>query len=177
MHWMEYLFHACGRLKEAQEIQEKMLEVRRHTLGEEHPDTLTALEKRTLGEEHPDTLRSMESLAITYEELGGRLKEAQEFREKVLEARRCTLGEDHGDPAGAMYDLALTLHNLERLDEAISLMEDAACSYVRIYGSDHSETKDTERVAKQWKDEIKQDDRGADSTYREGVEDSDEAAE
>ncbi|KAI5791509.1 P-loop containing nucleoside triphosphate hydrolase protein [Pyronema domesticum] len=168
-----------GRLKEVQELEEKVLEVRRRTLGEEHPDTLRDMQclaitykelggrlkevqeleekvlevrRRTLGEEHPDTLRDMQCLAITYKELGGRLKEVQEFEEKVLKVRRRTLGRDHPDTADAMYNLALTLYDVERTEEAISLMEEAACSYVRIYGSDHSHTKDVEQLAKRWKD-------------------------
>jgi tetratricopeptide (TPR) repeat protein len=97
----------------------------------------------------------MQNLAITYRDLGGRLKEVQELEEKVLEVRRRTFGQDHRDTADGMYNLALTLHNVERLEEAISLMEQAACSYIRIYGSDHSSTKNAERFAKQWKDRIK----------------------
>jgi superfamily II RNA helicase len=50
-----------GRLEEVQKLEEKVLEVRRHTLGEEHPDTL----------------RIMARLAVTYEELGGKLKEVK----------------------------------------------------------------------------------------------------
>ncbi|KAI5788600.1 hypothetical protein FPQ18DRAFT_262130 [Pyronema domesticum] len=168
-----------GRLKEVQELEEKVLEVMRRTLGEEHPDTLFSMQcfaitykllggrleevqeleekvlevmRRTLGEEHPDTLFSMQCFAITYKLLGGRLEEVQELEEKILEVRRRTLGRDHRDTADAMYNLALTLYNVERTEEAISLMEEAACSYVRIYGSDHSETKDAERLAKRWKD-------------------------
>jgi hypothetical protein len=72
-----------------------------------------------------------------------------ELDEKVLEVSRRTLGEGHQDTAGAMYNLAVTLYDLGRLDEAISLMEEAACSYARIHGSDHSETQDAEQVAKE----------------------------
>jgi tetratricopeptide (TPR) repeat protein len=244
MQRMGISFQNGGRLKEAQEIQENVLEVRMRTLGEDHQDTLHSMHNlaityqllggrlmevqqiqekvlevrmRTLGEEHPDTVRSMLNLAITYTKLGGRLNEVQELEEKVLEVRRRTLGDDHPDTATSMqnlaatysiqggrleevkeleevlevgrrtfgedhqdtadtiYNLARTLHNLERLDEAIVLMEEAACSYARTYGSDHSETKDAERVAERWKNETKQDDGGADSTYDEGAEDSDEA--
>ncbi|KAI5788603.1 hypothetical protein FPQ18DRAFT_262075 [Pyronema domesticum] len=168
-----------GRVKEVHELREKVLKVRRRTLGEEHPATLSSMQslaityaelggrlkevqeleekvlevrRRTLGEEHPDTLRTMQNLAAIYTELGGRLKEVQELEGKVLEVRRRTLGRDHRDTADAMYNLALTLYNVERTEEAISLMEEAACSYVRIYGSDHSHTKDAERLAKRWKD-------------------------
>ncbi|KAI5785472.1 hypothetical protein FPQ18DRAFT_87842 [Pyronema domesticum] len=164
-----------GRLLEAQELEEKALEVRRRTLGEEHPDTLSSMHnlaityarlggrlkevqkliekvvevrRRTLGEEHPDTLRGMQFLAITYKQLGGRLKEVQELVENVLEVKRRTLGEDHRDTADAMYHLALTLYDVERTEEGISLMEKAACSYVRIYGSDNLSAKCAERLAK-----------------------------
>jgi tetratricopeptide (TPR) repeat protein len=68
MHWIGSTLEDCGRLKEAQEIQEMVLAVRR----------------RSLGEEHRDTLNSMQCLAITYRKLGGRLKEVQELEEKVL---------------------------------------------------------------------------------------------
>jgi hypothetical protein len=61
------------------------------------------------------------------------------------------------------------------VEEAISLMEEAASSYARICGSDYLYTKAAERAVQQWKDEIKQDDGGADSTYVEGAEDSNEA--
>jgi tetratricopeptide (TPR) repeat protein len=158
MHLIGSSLRNCGRLKEAQEIEEKVLEVRRHIFGEEHPDTLC----------------SMQNLAITYRELGGRLKEVKGIQEKVLEVRRRILGEDHPGTADALHNLALTLYGLGGLEEAISLMEKAACSYVRIYGSDHSKTKDAEQTVNNWKDEIEDDD-GEDSIHVEGAEDSDEA--
>ncbi|CCX04327.1 Protein of unknown function [Pyronema omphalodes CBS 100304] len=53
-------------------------------------------------------------------------------------------------------------------------MEEAASLYARICGSDYLYMKDAERVVKEWKNEIKEDDGGADSTYVEGAEDSNE---
>jgi hypothetical protein len=58
-----------------------------------------------------------------------------------------------------MNNLARTLHDRGCLDEAVSLMEEAACSYARIYDSDHSKTKSAEQAAKDWKDEIEDNDR------------------
>jgi tetratricopeptide (TPR) repeat protein len=131
--------------------------------------------KRTLGEEHPYTLVAMQNLATTYKRLGGRLKEVRELKEKVVEVRKRTLGEDRRDTADAMYNLALTLYDLKRLEEAILLMEEAACSYARIYGSDHSRTNYAEQALKVWKHAIEDDDDGEDSIYGEGAEDSDKA--
>jgi hypothetical protein len=48
--------------------------------------------------------------------------------------------------------------------------EEAASSYARIYGRGHSETKDAEKTANDWKDEI-EDDYGEYSIYGEGAED------
>ncbi|KAI5788556.1 P-loop containing nucleoside triphosphate hydrolase protein [Pyronema domesticum] len=135
MHCIGYTFRHAGRLKEAQEMLEKVLEARGRTLGEEHQDTLSSMHnlaityekqggrlkevqeleekvlemrRRTLGEEHPDTLTSMQNLAVTYAEQGGRLKEVQELEEKVLEVSRRTLGEEHQDTLSSMHNLAIT---------------------------------------------------------------------
>ncbi|KAI5809273.1 P-loop containing nucleoside triphosphate hydrolase protein [Pyronema omphalodes] len=140
-----------GRLEEVQKLEEKVLEVRRRTLGEEHPDTLHTMQslaitykqlsgrlkeaqeleekvlevkRRILGEEHPDTLRSMQSLAITYSQLGGRLEEVQQLEEKVLEVKRRILGEEHPDTLCSMQSLAITYSQLGgRLEDAQQLEE------------------------------------------------------
>jgi Tetratricopeptide repeat len=52
--------------------------------------------KRTLGEEHPDTLSSIHALAFLYSETG-RWPEALRLMEQVVEARKRTLGEEHPD--------------------------------------------------------------------------------
>jgi Tetratricopeptide repeat len=70
---------------EAVELDEKVLEIC----------------KRTLGVEHPDTLTSMNNLAISYGNQG-RLMEAVELHEKVLKVRKRTLGVEHPDTLGGM---------------------------------------------------------------------------
>lgn len=74
-----YAFRLGGRLKESREIQEKVLELKRCTLGQEHRGTLSI----------------MQNLVATYKELGGKLEEVQELEEKALEVRKRTLGEEH----------------------------------------------------------------------------------
>jgi hypothetical protein len=61
-----------------------------------------------LGEEHPDTLTAMNNLAIT---LGaqGNLARARELEQRVLEGMRRVLGEDHPDTVKAMNNFAATL--------------------------------------------------------------------
>ncbi|KIJ37249.1 hypothetical protein M422DRAFT_111164, partial [Sphaerobolus stellatus SS14] len=54
-----------NRFSEAEDLEVKVLQMRRHKLGEDHPDTLT----------------SMKNLASTYQSQG-RLSEAEELEEK-----------------------------------------------------------------------------------------------
>jgi len=55
-------------MKEAAQLHEELLEIR----------------KRALGPEHPDTLQSMNGLAASYSSLG-RTKEAAQLHEETLE--------------------------------------------------------------------------------------------
>ncbi|KAI5816870.1 hypothetical protein BZA77DRAFT_246013 [Pyronema omphalodes] len=170
MHSVGRMLLLSGRPKEAQELQENVLEVRRRTLGDEHPDTLDVMYnlaityrklggrlnevqelqekvlevwRRTLGNEHPKTLDAMECLAITYRELGGRLKEVQELEENVLEVRRRTLGEEHPKTLDAMANLAITYTELGgRLNEVQELEEKVLEVRRRTLGAEHPKTLD-----------------------------------
>ncbi|KAJ7904909.1 hypothetical protein B0H13DRAFT_1881498 [Mycena leptocephala] len=77
------------------------------------------LEKRKLllGEEHPDTLSAMANLAVSYRKLG-QLKEAAELEAVVLEKRKLLLGEEHPDTLSAMANLAVSCGELGQLKEA-----------------------------------------------------------
>ena len=107
------------------------LETRRHLLGEEHPDTLTAMTNlagtlcsqrdlagarelqeraleaclRLLGEEHPSSLTAMSNLAATLYSQGDRAR-GRKLEEQVLETRRRLLGEEHPDTLTAKKNLA-----------------------------------------------------------------------
>ncbi|KAF2798308.1 hypothetical protein K505DRAFT_110599, partial [Melanomma pulvis-pyrius CBS 109.77] len=66
-----------GRLKEAEELQLQVVEIR----------------KRVFGEEHPDTLIGKGNLALMYSKQG-QWKEAEELGVQVLEIRKRVLGEE-----------------------------------------------------------------------------------
>lgn len=87
------LFEKGGRSEEyiqaAMDQLEKALEIRRDTLGEDHPDTL----------------ESIENLAMFLTEQG-RLFEAEPLKRQVLEVRRRINGPDHPDTLATMYGLA-----------------------------------------------------------------------
>jgi hypothetical protein len=59
------------------------------------------IRRRTLGSEHPDTLRSMIYLALSNYDDPGRRLEALELREKMLEAMHRVLGSEHPDTKNA----------------------------------------------------------------------------
>ena len=69
-----------GDYTKSQPLYQKIIEIRR----------------RTLGEDHPDYAVSLNSLAIMYYEMEATLK-LKPLYQKIIEIRRRTLGEDHPD--------------------------------------------------------------------------------
>ncbi|KAG8765205.1 hypothetical protein FRC12_007632 [Ceratobasidium sp. 428] len=135
-----------GRWKEKERLEVRVLDARKQTLGELHPDTLRSRawlantyshqgrwneaevlqvrvldsKKQTLGELHPDTLKSMGNLAETYSHQG-RWDEAEALHVRVLDAWKQTQGELHPDTLTSMNNLANTYWNQSRWDEAEAL--------------------------------------------------------
>jgi tetratricopeptide (TPR) repeat protein len=111
-----------GIFPEAQRELERSLALRRHTLGEEHPDALTSMNdqahlygaegkyseaeklyakvlvarRRVLGEEHPGTLSTMSGLSYAYLRQG-KYVQAEVLCARTLEIERRVMGEE--DPA------------------------------------------------------------------------------
>jgi len=149
----------------ARQLQERVLELARRVLGEEHPDTLILMKslartlaaqgdyagarelqvqvlevrRRVLGEEHPDTLTSMDNLANTLAEQGNHAG-AQLLQEHVLKERRRVLGEEHPDTLTAMNNLANTLAAQGDYAEAQQLQERALEAQRRVLGEEHPVT-------------------------------------
>ncbi|KAI5820051.1 hypothetical protein BZA77DRAFT_341707 [Pyronema omphalodes] len=84
MRRMESLSRHCRLAIQSQQIKEKKLEVRR----------------RTLGEDHPDTLGSMRNLAITLHDIGD-LKGAISLMEKTAYSYALVYGSDHSETKNA----------------------------------------------------------------------------
>jgi tetratricopeptide (TPR) repeat protein len=119
---------------EAEALLRRALEGQEHTLGKEHPDTLTSVnnlaillqrkgdyagaealqrraleaQERTLGKEHPDTLRSMHNLAILLNSKGDPTAAESLFR-RVLEGRDRKLGQEHPETLSTVHELAVLL--------------------------------------------------------------------
>jgi tetratricopeptide (TPR) repeat protein len=82
------------------------------------------LERNILGEEHPDTISAMSNLANTLGDQG-QLDEAAAMKKEVLEKRRRILGEEHPDTISVMNNLASTLGDQGQLDEAAAMFKEA----------------------------------------------------
>ncbi|KAF8179790.1 hypothetical protein K438DRAFT_1211607, partial [Mycena galopus ATCC 62051] len=141
-----HIYYYTGQYTKALKLELNTLEKTREILGDDHPDTLTAmnnladtyhclsrfedaeqlqvvvLEKRrkTLSEEHPDTLRAINNLGSTYHCLG-RFDKAEKLKLVVLEKQRKLLGLEHLDTLTTMKNLAKTYHSLGRFADAEQL--------------------------------------------------------
>ncbi|KAJ7714264.1 P-loop containing nucleoside triphosphate hydrolase protein [Mycena metata] len=159
------IYYHTGKFKDAQDIAEPILEKSKLLLGDDHPDTLSAmgilastysklgefqkakelevlvLEKRTklLGEDHPSTLLTMGNLASTYSELG-EFQKAEGLEVLVLEKRTKLLGEDHPDTLLTMGNLASTYSELGEFKKAEGLEVLVLEKHTKLLGEDHPDT-------------------------------------
>jgi tetratricopeptide (TPR) repeat protein len=148
-----------------QEIRDCLLSLRMRSLGETHPDTLTAIVNlaftlwargdlagaeeleervllarcRTLGEEHPDTLSALNHLGVTVRMQGNFIR-AQDLHERALSVQRRTLGEDHPATLVSMTNLAQALWARGHYAEAQELEEHVLSARRCSLGDEHPDT-------------------------------------
>ncbi|MBB4894319.1 tetratricopeptide (TPR) repeat protein [Streptomyces olivoverticillatus] len=134
-------------------------------LGEDHPDTLTAMQylghatadigdvaearrvvedtlarrRHTLGSDDPQTLQSANDLAVILDQLGISVH-TREMYEDTLARRRRVLGDDHPDTLQSALNLGLALLEYGKLEEARRLVEDALVRRRRALGDDHPQS-------------------------------------
>jgi non-specific serine/threonine protein kinase/serine/threonine-protein kinase len=158
-------YRDLGIYPEAQRQFERALELRRHVLNDDHPDTLLSIrnlatvyhnqgkfaqaeplynkvlevQRRVLGEQHPDTLQSMFDLAAVYQDQG-KLAPAELLFTRVLEARRRVLGQDHPDTLLSMSTLGGTYQLQGKYVQAEPLVSKALELQRSILGEGHPET-------------------------------------
>ncbi|KAJ7813412.1 P-loop containing nucleoside triphosphate hydrolase protein [Mycena olivaceomarginata] len=154
-----------GRWKDAEALDLVVMEMRKHVLGEEHPDTLTSMaslaatyrkqgrwkdaetlqvvvmekRKHVLGEEHPHTLTSMTNLANTYRNQG-RWKDAETLEVVVMEKSKHVLGEEHPSTLTSMANLAVTYANQGRWKDAETLEVVVMEKSKHVLGEEHPDT-------------------------------------
>jgi serine/threonine protein kinase/Flp pilus assembly protein TadD len=140
-----------SKLPEAEKHLGRAVDLRRKTLGADHPRTLDAQEwlasfllngrgryaealtlakqawegrARVLGPEHRDTLESLDTYAQCLDKMG-RDKDAIRLLRQCLEARRRTRGPSHPDTATSMNNLAICHWKRGEYQEAIALFSEA----------------------------------------------------
>ncbi|KAJ7312647.1 hypothetical protein DFH08DRAFT_822090 [Mycena albidolilacea] len=159
------LFHEAGKYKHAVRMLETVLEEYKQILGDNHPDTISAmsdlgltcwqlgdyqnakdlgvtvLEKRKhiLDEDHPDTITAMGNLGGTYHHLGD-YQDAKGLEVFVLEKRKQILGEDHPGTILTMGNLGNTYWHLGDYQNAKDLQVIVLEKRKQILGEDHPDT-------------------------------------
>ncbi|KAJ7278411.1 hypothetical protein C8J57DRAFT_1465521 [Mycena rebaudengoi] len=159
------VYYHSGHFNKAQELCEALLEDRRHTIGSEHPHTLTAtlclakaywklgkftdaeqlavpvMEKckEIFGTNHPATTISMGFLALTYFALG-KFSDAEELQVTVLKTREQELGTEHPDTLRGMANLATTYLKLGKITDAAELQVSVLEKMRLILGPEHPHT-------------------------------------
>lgn len=158
-------YWAVGEFELARQHVEAALETRRRVLGEDHPDTLTAMShlavavnslgdfataesycrdalerrRRVLGNDHPDTLWSLNELS-THLADQGRYPEAEQAGMEALAGRRRILGNDHTDTLVTINNLGATYLDQGLVEKAEPLYRESAEGHTRVLGEDHPNT-------------------------------------
>ena len=145
--------------------QERLLEERRRVLGEEHPDTLTAMldladclwaqgrllaarkleeqvvagRRRLLGEDHFDTLKATGKLAVTMA-AQGELAAARELQERVVNGMRSLYGDCGLETLRSINNLAGTVSAQGDFETARELLELVLATTCREFGEEHADS-------------------------------------
>lgn len=154
-----------GLLELATEPQERVIMIRRNTLGDDHPRTLGSINnlgtlllsrgkpddaepyireglegsRRVLGDDHPQTLASISNMGSLLR-LQGKLEEAERYTREALEGRRRVLGDDHEDTMVEISSMGFLLESQGKPEEAEQYWLEALENRRRVFGDDHPDT-------------------------------------
>ena len=159
------LLREQGYFREAEILENKVLDTRNRILGVEHADTIRAManlattyqnlgkytqaeklqiqvldtRNRILGVKQLNTITAMEDLAVTYQYLG-KYTMAEKLQIQVLDARNTLLGRGHKHTIRAMAYLAVTYGRLGTYTEAEKLQIQVLDARITILGVKHPNT-------------------------------------
>jgi len=162
---MADVYFKLGLYSRAAPLLSAAIDLRRHVLGPEHPDTLRSREamglllhqqgrysdadkldrevleaaRRVFGADDRETLRVQANLFWTVHS-EGRFAESEKLARATLDAQRRVLGERDPDTLSSMRRLAALLSFMDRLPEAESLARQLIDLRTRISGPEDPET-------------------------------------
>jgi len=151
-----------GLFKEAEPMLRQSVDTHRRAVGDDHPDTLTAINaladlywyeskfttaeplyrelvertEHTFGREHQRTLKARYDLASLYirEE---RFTEGERLAVETMEAQRRVLGEEHPDTLSSMSNLQALYFRQQRYLDALPIALKVLDTRRRVSGEDH----------------------------------------
>jgi serine/threonine protein kinase len=122
-HTLAEVHQLLGKIDDALALQRRALEIRRQSLGDDHPETIT----------------SMNNLGSILE-ASGSAAEAEPLYREALERRRRLLGEDHEDTLSTMGNLGNLLRAGGKAAEAEPLLKGSMEGLRRVKGPESRDT-------------------------------------
>jgi tetratricopeptide (TPR) repeat protein len=165
LHCAATYLYSRGEVDLARSLFERAWNLRRYSLGDDHPDALESASRlslnlwalgqfdrarqlgedtlarmrRVLGDDHPHTLNTAISLALTLRELG-QYEPAHQLGEDTLARMRRVVGADHPHTLISAVSLAATLRELGQYERARRIGEETLIRCRRVLGEDHPYT-------------------------------------
>jgi serine/threonine protein kinase/tetratricopeptide (TPR) repeat protein len=158
-------YDSLGLTESAWEASQKLVEILRSSVGENHPDTISALiaqyrllgfhggyaeaemklrellsaHRERLGADHPLMLTAASQVGVTLIEQG-KYSDAEAILREVLERRRKVFGEDHRLTLLSIANVASVLREQGKYEAAEPLEREALEARRRLLGNDHADT-------------------------------------
>lgn len=158
-------YRELGEYSSAQRQVERAIDLRRRSLGDENPDTLSAqrdlaavyeregkfkeaetlfgkvleTQRRILGAANADTAETAYQLGSTEDEDGDR-RRAEDLLKRVLESQRRALGEERAETLRTSSRLAGIYRSENKLPQAELLIKDTFEKQKRVLGEGHPDT-------------------------------------
>jgi len=156
------LYYSQGWYNDAKPLFLQSLDIRKHQLGDYHPDVANSLNnlavlyesqglyndaeplylqsldirKHQLGDDHPDVASSLNNLAVLYH-FQGKYNDAERLYSQSLDIRKRQLGDDHPDVGTSLNNLAGLYESQGRYNDAEPLYSQSLDIKKRQLGDDH----------------------------------------